>query len=59
MTQYEAKRHSQTAVLDLIRHVTEVAEPRDAMNNGANIGKLFDGCAAVLRAMDEITVIDE
>lgn len=59
MTQYEAKRHSQTAVLDLIRRVAEFAEPRDAMNNGANIGKLFDGCAAVLRAMDEITVIDE
>jgi hypothetical protein len=59
MTQSEAKRHAQTAVLNLIRRVAEVAEPRDAMNNGANIGKLFDGCAAVLRAMDEITVIDE
>lgn len=59
MTQSETKRHAQTAVMYLVRRVAEVAEPRDAMNNGANIGKLFDGCAAALRAMDEITVSDE
>ena len=59
MTQSESKRHAQTAVMYLIRRVAEGAEPRDAMNNGANIGKLFDGCAAVLRAMDEITVTNE
>lgn len=59
MTQSEAKWHAQTAVMYLIRRVAEVADPREAVDSGANIGKLFDGCAAVLRAMDEITVSDE
>lgn len=53
------KTTAQRAVLALIQRVSDSAQTHDQLNNGANIGKLLEGCAAVLRAMDEVTVIDE
>lgn len=59
MTQSEAKRHAQTAVLDLIRRVCDNTDRIEARANGQDIGHILLGCAAVLRAMDEITVTNE
>ena len=59
MTQSEAKRHAQRAVLDLIRHVCEHTDYIEARANGQDIGHILLGCAAVLRAMDEVTVTNE
>lgn len=49
---------AQSAVLALITRVCENTE-RLFKGDGEEIGRLFEGCAAVLRAMDEITVTNE
>lgn len=54
-----AKTTAQRAVLDLIRRVCENTDRIEARANGQDIGHILLGCAAVLRAMDEVTVIDE
>lgn len=53
------KSAAQRAVLELIRRVADSADPIEARVNGQDIGHVLIGCAAVLRAMDEVTVIDE
>jgi len=59
MTQQEAKTAAQSAVLALITRVCENTDRIEARANGQDIGHILLGCAAVLRAMDEVTVIDE
>lgn len=59
MTQYETKKAAKAAVLRLIERVANGITANAAINTGMDAGDLFKGCAAVLRAMDEITVIDE
>ena len=54
-----AKATAQRAVFDLIRRVCENTDRIEARANGQDIGHILLGCAAVLRAMDEITVSDE
>lgn len=54
-----AKTTAQRAVLDLIRRVCENTDRIEARANGQDIGHILLGCAAVLRAMDEITVNNE
>ena len=59
MTQRELKDAAVNEVLDLVRHVaTEVGE-YEACDKGVAIGRLFEGCATVLRAMDEIAARDD
>lgn len=50
---------AQSAVLALITRVCDNTDRIEARANGQDIGHVLIGCAAVLRAMDEITVIDE
>lgn len=47
MNAIESKRAAQLAVLSLIQRVADSAQMHDQLNNGANIGKIFEGCAAV------------
>lgn len=54
-----AKTTTQRAVLDLIRRVCENTDRTEARANGQDIGHVLIGCAAVLRAMDEVTVSNE
>lgn len=53
------KQAAQSAVLRLIAGVAGSAQRVNAPSDLASIGKLLEGCAAVLRAMDEITVSNE
>jgi predicted N-acetyltransferase YhbS len=55
----QATTTAQRAVLDLIRRVCDNTDRIEARANGQPIGHILLGCAAVLRAMDEITVSDE
>jgi len=55
----QAATTAQRAVLDLIRRVCENTDRIEARANGQDIGHILLGCAAVLRAMDEITVTNE
>lgn len=53
------KTAAQSAVLDLIKRTCDNTDRIEARANGEAIGHMLTGCAAVLRAMDEITVNNE
>jgi hypothetical protein len=53
------KTAAQSAVLNLIKRTCDSADSFKAREYGEAIGHMLTGCAAVLRAMDEITVNNE
>lgn len=58
-TQADIKHSAQSAVLRLIARVSDGITTNDAITNGMDAGELFKGCAAVLKALDDITVSNE
>ena len=59
MNAVESKRAAQLAVFALIERIANDTKRLETLADGMNIGGVLTGCAAVLRAMDEVTVSNE
>jgi len=59
MTQRELKDTATNEMLEMIGRVAHATVSYDAHENGDKTGAFFSGCAAVLKALDDITVSNE